>query len=415
MRDIAVVLFAAMTLTAISAPAAHAQNTVFSPSAFSAVLDARLVAADGERSWTDGGFGKARYGDESGARFAEAGIAWRPRFTDTVSALVSVEAQGNADPTLDVSEAFVAFKSTPGGAVRLSGRAGLYWPQMSLEHDGPFWTVADTITPSAINSWAGEELKVGGAEITARASLHGQSFAATVGGIGFGDTAGTLLSFRGWALHDLKNTASSLMPLPPLSPYMALRQRPDTRSLAEIDGRTGLYGRLEWSPSPNLTLDLFGYDNRGDRTSVTGAMDWSWDTRFTEAGLSWAVDDKTRIRAQALGGVTLMGYPDQATGQIWLDVKYASAYVSATRAIGPGAVTARLDRFETDDHTLTVADNNDEDGWAQLVAYRWDVRPRANIVFEWLRIDSDRPSRALAGEAPHQTQTVVQTALRLDL
>jgi hypothetical protein len=60
-------------------------------------------------------------------------------------------------------------------------------------------------------------------------------------------------------------------------------------------------------------------------------------------------------------------------------------------------------------------DNNDEDGWAALMAYRWDVRPRANIVFEWLRIDSDRPSRALAGDAPHQVQTVIQTALRFDL
>jgi hypothetical protein len=413
MRGTAVVLSIALALAGASA--ARAQSSVFSPSTFSAVLDTRLVAADGEPSWTDGGFGKARYGDESGARLAEAGLAWRPRFTDTVSALVSVEAQGNADPTVDVSEAYVAFKSPPGSAVRLSARAGLYWPQMSLEHDGPFWTVADTITPSAINSWAGEELKVGGAEITARADLHGQKVAATLGAIGFGDTAGTLLTFRGWALHDLKNTASSLMPLPPLSPYMALRQRPETRSMAEIDDRSGVYGRLEWSLTPTLTLDLFGYDNRGDRTSVTGAMDWSWDTRFVEGGLTWAADDRTRIRAQALNGVTLMGYPDRTTGEIWIDVGFASAYVSATRAIGPGALTARLDRFETDDRTLVAVDNNDEDGWAQLVAYRWDVRPRANLVFEWLRIDSDRPSRALAGEAPHQIQTVVQTALRFDL
>lgn len=401
------------TLSANSATA-HARMDLFSPSTLSGVLDLRVVAADGEKSWIDGGFGKGRWGDETGVRLAEAGIAWRPQLTDSLSAVVTVEAQDGADPVVDLSEAYMSWRGAAAG-VRLSARAGLYWPQMSLEHDGLLWTVADTITPSAINSWAGEELKVGGAEATARTTIAGQGLSATLGAIGFGDTAGTLLTFRGWALHDLKNTASSLMPLPPLSAYMAVRQRGATTSLLELDNRTGLYGRLEWKPLPGLMLDLFRYDNRGDGLAADSVNEWSWDTRFTEAGLSWTPDARTRVRAQALSGVTFMGYPDQTTREQWIDVGYSSAYVSVTRDVGPGAITARLDQFETRDHTLTAVDNNDETGWAQLVAYRWDVRPRANIVFELLRIDSDRPSRALAGEDARQAQTIFQTALRFDL
>ena len=415
MKGLVAIVPVAFALTVASVTDARAQSDLFLPGAFAAVIDTRIVAADGERSWIDGGFGKARYGDEGGLRLAEVGLAWSPRLTDAVTARIAFEVQDGVDPVVDVSEAFVAWRSAPGSAIRLSARAGLFWPRMSLEHDGPLWTVADTITPSAINSWAGEELKIGGAEATLRTSVAGQGVAATLGVFGWGDTAGTLLSFRGWALHDLKNTATSLMPLPPLSDYMRDRQRDATTPLRELDDRAGLYGRLEWSPSTDLTLDLFTYDNNGDLTSVDDRSEWSWDTRFTEAGLSWTANDRTRVRAQVLKGVTLMGYPDRTTRETWVDVGYASAYVSATREIGPGALTARLDWFETDDHTLTVLDNNDEHGWAQLLAWRWDVRPHANLVFELLRVDSDRPSRLLAGEAADRIQTVFQTALRLDL
>lgn len=402
-------------LACVLAPAAQAQSRPFAPSTFSGLLDLRLVAADGEASWTEGGFGKARFGDETGLRVAEAALAWRPRLTDTVHAVVTIEGQGGADPAIDVSEAYVAWRAPPGGAVRLSGRAGLFWPPMSLEHDGLLWTVPDTITPSAINSWAGEETKVGGVEAMARGRIFDQPVGATLGAFAFGDTAGTLMSFRGWALHDVKSTASSVMPLPPLSRYMAVRQRPETTSLLELDDRLGVYGRLEWTPAASVRLDLFAYDNRGDRVSVDANREWSWDTRFIAAGTAWSPDEHTRLRAQVLQGITHMGFRDRATHQIWLDVQFASAYVSATRDLGPGALTARLDWFETVDRSLQMVDNNDEDGWAHLVAYRWDVRPRMNVVFEWLRIDSDRPSRRLAGERPDQVQTVLQTALRFDL
>ena len=72
----------------------------------------------------------------------------------------------------------------------------------SLEHDRRVWGLTDTITPSAINSWIGEEVKVVGAEGTITHDFDGGRLAATGGVFGYDDTSGTLLSFRGWALHD---------------------------------------------------------------------------------------------------------------------------------------------------------------------------------------------------------------------
>ena len=44
------------------------------------------------------------------------------------------------------------------------------------EHEGGAWIVSDSITPSAINSWVGEELRTGGMEAKATAAVGGQEF-----------------------------------------------------------------------------------------------------------------------------------------------------------------------------------------------------------------------------------------------
>jgi len=386
---------------------------MFGAGTLSGQIDVRLVSADGEAAWVDGGFGKLRSGDVTGVLPAEAALAWHPRLTDAVTATVTLAAQDGADPVVDVGEAYVSWRGAAGPA-DVSVRGGLFWPPVSLEHDGLLWAVPDSITPSAINSWVGEELTSVGVEATARGDLGGQGLAATAGVFGHGDTAGTLLTFRGWALHDLKASARGVMPLPPLSPYLAARQAPFTTSVLELDQRLGVYGRLEWRPRPALGLSVFGYDNDGDRTSSNADNEWAWDTRFVQLGLDWRLDGRTRLRGQVLDGETAMGFTNSALQQIWVDVGFSAAYLSVTRDWGPGALTSRLDLFRVHDRTLTALDNNDEDGHAAMIAYRWDVAPQAHLVFEGLRVVSDRPSRVLAGLSARQTQTQLQLAMRYE-
>jgi hypothetical protein len=399
-----------LALSLASAGVARAQADLFSRDTLSGLVDLRLVAADGEQSWVDGRVGKARFGDgHQGLRLGEAALVWNPRFTDTLSAVIVAESQDGQRHLVDLGEGYLAYRSRPGATLRLSARAGVFYPPISLEHDGLDWSVPDTITPSAINTWVAEETKVVGIEATIRRTLAGQTFSLTAGGFKNGDTSGTELTFRGWALHDLKSPVFGRFPLPPLSTRMAMRQAPSTTPLAEIDGRIGYYGRVEWRPSSVLAFDLFGYENEGDRTSVDANREWSWETRFWNLGMRLDLD-AVAVKAQVMTGETLMGYSN-ALG-IWADVRFEAAYISATRALGPGSATARYDRFSTTDRTNKLTDNNAEHGWSALAAYRWDVRPNSQIVFEALHIDSFRRDRARLGLAPAQGQTVLQAAFR---
>lgn len=402
-------LLGILVAAGMAAGSARAEVDLLSRDTFSGVLDLRLAAADGETSWVDNGLGKARFGPgRRGLRLGEAAVVWNPRFSDSVTAIVVAESQDGQDHVVDLGEAYLAYRGPAGGTVRISGRAGAFYPQISLEHDGLDWTVPDTITPSAINSWVAEETKVAGVEATARGALLGQGVSATVGAFTHGDTSGTLLSFRGWALHDLKSPVTGRFPLPPLTPFMARRQGPATTPLREIDGATGYYARLEWRPVSKLTLDLFGYDNKGDRISVED-REWSWETRFWNLGAHLDLGD-TQAKAQVMHGETLMGYSN--VNGVWIDAGFEAAYVSVTRALGPGGMTGRLDHFSVSDRTNKAVDNNSERGWSALAAYRWDVKPNTQVVFEALTIDSHRPDRARLRLSPDQRQTVLQTAYR---
>jgi hypothetical protein len=266
------------------------------------------------------------------------------------------------------------------------------------------------ITPSAINSWVGEEVKVIGGEASLSRQFGRQEFSATLGAFGDDDTAGTLLAFRGWALHDLKATAQGRFPLPPLSAYMQSLQDPFTESSEEIDHRVGYYARVAWAPTPASGLDVFCYDNLGDRVGVE-RLQWAWATHFFNVGIHFPIDDRTKIMAQALTGRTSMGF--ETSDGLWADVNFSSAYLLAQRLIGDGgALTARVDYFEVGDRSVVAADNNNEHGWALTGDYRRQLSRQIALLLEALYVDSNRPARALVNEDARQATTSLQASVR---
>jgi hypothetical protein len=278
---------AAIALAVLPA-CAHAQSDLIGAEAFDLGLDLRASVVGGERSWLDGGFGKLREGgDGSGdtaARIDVASIdaAWKPQLGWNFSGLVSVTWQPDVSPNAGLSEAYLRYRSNP-APVRVEARAGVFWPPISLEHEGSNWTVADTITPSAANSWVGEEVKVLGLEGKVESELGEHALALTGAVFAHDDMSGTLLSYRGWALHDVRMATNSDLPLPPLSPSTAPYQSPYTSPFYEVDDRVGFYGRVDWRPPLPVALNAFYYDNRGDRLS-SYEMQTSWRTRFWNVG-----------------------------------------------------------------------------------------------------------------------------------
>ena len=396
---------------------AFGQADLFGRETLEADADLRASVVGGEDGWLDGGFGKLRYGGDAGdtvprARIASLDLAWKPQISWNLSGLVSLSYQNQLDGEPDLSEAFVKFRSSP-APTRFSARAGVFWPPVSQEHGGGNWLVTDTITPSAANSWIGEEVKVLGLEGAVETAFGEHELALTAAAFLHNDMSGTLLTYRGWALHDLRITMNGDLPLAPLSPSKAPYQDTITSPFWEVDDKVGFYGRLDWTPPLPVTLNLFYYDNRGDRVS-SRAMQTSWRTRFWNVGAMASLGASTEAKGQVMWGNTLVG-PDTPFG-IPGDVDFTTAYVLVSRAIGAGKITARADWFETSDNSFVATDDNNEEGWAATLAYRRPLVEFADIVVEVLHVSSDRPARVSnAGIAAEQDQTMVQTSLRLHL
>lgn len=393
------------------------QAELFGPENVEASADLRVSVVGGEDSWLDGGFGKLRYGGEAGdpqsrLRVAALDLAWKPRFTWNFTGLVSVTYQDQLDSDPDLSEAFLEFKSSP-ATTRFSARGGLFWPPISQEHSGGSWLVTDSITPSAANSWVGEEVKVLGLEGTVETALGEHDLALTGAAFLHNDMSGTTLSYRGWALHDVRVTMNGDLPLPPLSPSRRRWQDTITSPFWEVDGKPGFYARLDWNPPLPVTVNAFYYDNRGDRVS-SRALQTSWRTRFWNLGAMATLGERTEGKAQVMWGNTLVG-PDTPMG-IPVDVDFITAYLLVSREVGGGKLTARADWFETRDNSFVARDNNNEQGWAATLAYKRPLVDFADLIVEVLHVSSDRPARASnAGIAPEQDQTLVQTSVRFHL
>jgi hypothetical protein len=399
-------------------PAARAQD-IFTRDTFHGLVELRAGAADGERSWVKQGFGKTAFsGDHGGwkarADISQAVVEWKPRFSFSTGAVISGQYQSDAaHPRLDLDEAYLSWRSAPSPAGRISARVGIFYPPLSLENAGVGWTTTDLLSASALNTWVGEEVKVSGLEASFRRRFGGHELTATAAVFGWNDTSGTLLSFRGWALGEARTGFNTRFSLPPLSRFMRTKQAGVTSPMWELDGRAGYYGRLEWRPPAPVVIDGLHYDNRGDRIGVHDHQ-WAWQTRFDDLGVAWTPTRAFRVRAQALTGRTWMGY---ATPHTWLDMSFRAAYLMATHDFGdaghPSSASLRFDLFDTHDHTWKLLDNNNERGWAATVGLKRPVAAWADLFVEAQRVESHRPARVLAAAAPHQAQTVVQTALRL--
>jgi hypothetical protein len=153
--------------------------------------------------------------------------------------------QGGERTVAGLSQAYLSFKPMRSQKLAFSARAGLMFPPVSLEHEGADWHVADSITPSALNSWIGEEVRPLALEGTLAANLGEHKLRATAALMAANDTSGTLLTFRGWALHDTTTLAFHHQPLPPLEAPVVFYQAPFTTPLLDIhDGfahRPGYY------------------------------------------------------------------------------------------------------------------------------------------------------------------------------
>jgi hypothetical protein len=412
-----------LVFVAFAAGQAHAGVDLFGADTVRAWADVRLVSANGEAGWLDKGFGKLRYGDESGLKLAQAAIQWKPRLTDTLSAVVvAQDVPGLAQPA-GIEEAYIKWRPlpavTPAGTYHVTFRLGQMFPPISMEHDGTGWTPSRTLTPSAINSWVGEELLVEGAEASVITQVGDHMLGATIGVFSKDDTAGTILAWRGWALHDISSNQNTELPLPGgVQGYEKIfgeDQAYVTRPYDEVDSRLGYYARLDWRPPAAVAFDLELYDNQGDPMALRNGQ-WGWATRFWNLGTQYRLSDRDVLLSQVLTGRTRMGYQEEGSGLYSIDVDFDSAYLMLSHDLGAaGKLSGRVDYFGVKDLSYREIDDNTDKGYALTVAWLRPLTGHIDFALEGVQAWSHHPARVTQMLDPRQAQTQLQMAFKLHL
>lgn len=377
-------------------------------------LDLRLVGASSERSWTDGGLGKTRFGrDGAGLHFGGAALAASWQLSPAWLAFAEVQAQADGEPRVDLMTAYVRYRPVSTTAWRGALKLGAFFPPVSLENDNIGWTSRWTLTPSAINSWVGEELRVLGAE--ARLEHRGESGRVEAAAAVFGrnSPAGELLASRGWAMGDATTGLAGRLRQPDVHAPSARTEAPfGFRPVTDIDGRLGWYAQLKWESPAWGQWSLMRYDNRADPEAWVrqeGRRLFAWRTRFWSLGAQARLGDVVLV-AQAMDGSTAF----EPVAGLYLDSRFDSAFLlAAWERPGAWQPALRLDRFRIRQLPAGRANALDEDGHALTLALNWRPRPWLRVTGEWLRIDSDRPQRRLEGRAARQRETQLQLSLRV--
>lgn len=376
---------------------------------FHALLDARLVAADAERTWLDGDFGKTRYGEgdtSTQLRLAEASLIALPRFDWSTSGYLHLKADPEQVHAFDIVEGYLAWQPVSTSPYRFRAKLGAFYPPISLENTGIGWTSPYTLSYSAINSWVGEELRGLGAEgsVVYNGELHDVSLVAAL--TAANDRAGTLLYRRGWALHDFKPGLNDTYPLPP-RPWDPSAEPERETPFLEIDERAGYYAGVNWRYDRRYSVHALYFDNHADPASRESG-EASWLTQFTSLGTQLDLDHGVTLLAQYMVGDTLI---DVGTRDIVLD--YEAAYVLASKVLGKHRFTLRGDWFETNHLGASYDNDLSEDGWAVTLAYSYAVAPKQRLFLELLDIDSFREAREALGHDEDVGDTQFQIGYRL--
>jgi len=365
-------------------------------------LDVRWVRATGEPSFMNGGQGILRFDPEhEGLELGRAFLAPTWRIADIVSLHAVIDTYGdhNRNP-VDISEFYLSVRPFPTGPVSFRARVGAFYMPVSLENRGIGWTDVYSITPSAVNSWIGQEFRTIGAEMEAR--WRGASrgylgdFALIGAAYGWNDPAGALLAERGFTLSDRPSTLFGYLGSPPLGFYH------------EIDRRPGYYGGVTWRHHDRLEIRALRYDNRGDPTASTHSGFYAWRTRFSSLGARFEPDSHWTLIAQALDGNTAVGGGDDPQ----FNMRFRAAFALATYEWGRQRLTGRYDQFHTHQLSGFLGPPHSQDGHAWTVAWTYDLGEHWQFVSEWLRAVSSFPPRLALDEPVMQTQTQLQLAAR---
>jgi len=211
-------------------------------------VDLRLVSPADEISWLQGGLGKTRYGSgDSNFEFAGAVGEGYVLLTPEILAVTVLRIEPEQRTFVDALESYVRYRPVSTTPLRWSVKGGAFFAPFSLENTELGWSSYWTITPSAINSWFGEELRTLGAEGTLDWRTPQGTLEFIAAGFGWNDPAGVMMADRGWTLDDRPTGLIDHLRLPDATLILFGGRPPDSTPIfKELDGNAGWYAGLSW-------------------------------------------------------------------------------------------------------------------------------------------------------------------------
>jgi hypothetical protein len=371
-------------------------------------LDMRAVSSDGRDSFLDNGQGKLRFDkDHQGVQLGRLRAALTQPLGELFSAHIEASTWDADDKNpIDLTEAYLEYRPYPRAGMRTRLRLGAFYPPMSLENRALGWETPYTLTPSAISSWIGEEIRTVGLEgqvdWLGTRSGHDFDLQLTASLFGWNDPAGTMLGAHGFALHDRQTTLFGRVGAPQYDPEFAKKEL-----FSEIDNRPGYYLGAQVRYLDRAVLNVLHYDNRADPAADAPAIrDFAWLTKFDAAALRVETGNGWTVILQALEGDT---YIDPG---FWLDWAFDSQSALVAKRIGSHMVALRFDEFRVlAEHD--PAESGSEDGNAWTLAYTYDRGDHWRFALEWIQVESDVPARVeLLGEPAFARESKLEISVR---
>lgn len=371
--------------------------------------DIRLVIPSDERSWLEGGLGKLRYGEgDSNFQFAELAAQGHVLITPELSAVVLLRVSPHQRTPVDVLESYVRYRPVSTTPLRWSIKAGAFFPPISLENTEIGWTSYWTLTPSAINSWVGDELRTIGGEGMLEWRRDSGTVSLNVAAFGWNDPAGVMIADRGWTLDDRPTGLFDHLRLPDATASLFGETLPaHTPIFEEIDRRVGWYAGVSWDEAGFGHFETLYYDNSGN-SSVDRNDVYTWHTDFWSAGYRTQFGAFTLMAQGLVGETVITPFPHFSSV-----TDYDAAYVLLGWEHDNWRFAARAEVFGTQERNPGPDLPFSENGRAFTAAATW-------LPYDWLRltgeaiyIDSKRDERALIGHGPTLAGTQLQFSARL--
>ena len=376
------------------------------------LLDLRVVIPSGQVSNLDGGLGKTRWGYGNGdAVQPELGAAilrGTAQITPDILLVGEIRSDPQQQTAFDIIDAFARWRPVSTTRWRWSVKVGAFFPPVSLENTGIGWTPEWTLTPSAINAWVGDELRIIGGEAMLEWRGDVDHFEVYGSVYGWNQPAGVAIADRGWTFNDQPLGLLDHLRLPNAA---AAPGQPSSAQYSDqfrqFTGSPGWYAGMAWERSDFGRIAVLRYDNMAD-PAAHDASEFAWRTKFWSLSGSTAVGDVV-VLAQAMVGSTVIAPVPSfvSTTDFW------SVYVLAGYERGDWRYALRFDEFGTSERQSGPGATASEHGYAGTAAVTWSARPWLKFVGEVLCIDYWSAQRTLGGLAPHAIEAQAQLAVRL--